>query len=439
MPNNLEKKGDTYHAILVVPKDVRGILGRSKFKRSTKCKSLKNAQLTAAPWVAEWWQEINQARTNPDAALERIAKLMALKAEQEEDKEYVHVEHGIDKDGKPASHGWTEAEHTIDYYLDGLDQHSKPSDVERMKAIYYGLTGIPLALFVDSWIADHYANSAARTQKEARAAIDRVVEYFPTLDDLTIRNRQRWLKSEARAVKTVTKALSFVRSYYSWLGENQHVGASEVNPFHTDDIQLPRKLAKKQSYLPFAVSDVVKLRQAAQEAGDTVLMRFIDIAQFTGMRLSEIAQLGAKESVATVDGVKCLKVRDDAKTAAGSGRLVPIADTLAARVPLQKLPSPPNLDYSGQDVGKRFGRLKTKLGYGKQHVFHSIRKTAATVFEQAGVPEGVTADIIGHEKQTMTYGLYSGGTSVKQRQEAILEFEKLMLEKEEEANRKNSD
>jgi len=48
-----------------------------------------------------------------------------------------------------------------------------------------------------------------------------------------------------------------------------------------------------------------------------------------------------------------------------------------------------------------------------QHVFHSIRKTAATVFEQAVVPEGVTADIIGHEKQAMTYGLYSGGTSVK--------------------------
>ena len=84
-----------------------------------------------------------------------------------------------------------------------------------MKAIYYGLTGIPLALFVDSWIADHYANSAARTQKEARAAIDRVVEYFPTLDDLTIRNRQRWLKSDYS--ENSTKALSFVRSHYSWL------------------------------------------------------------------------------------------------------------------------------------------------------------------------------------------------------------------------------
>lgn len=50
------------------------------------------------------------------------------------------------------------------------------------------------------------------------------------------------------------------------------------------------------------------------------------------------------------------------------------------------------------------------------------------------MPEKGAADIIGDEKQTMTYGLYSGGTSVKQRHEAIVEFERLMLEKEAEAN-----
>jgi hypothetical protein len=31
----------------------------------------------------------------------------------------------------------------------------------------------------------------------------------------------------------------------------------------------------------------------------------------------------------------------------------------------------------------------------------------------------VAADILGHEKQTMTYGLYSGGSSLKQKREAI--------------------
>jgi hypothetical protein len=39
--------------------------------------------------------------------------------------------------------------------------------------------------------------------------------------------------------------------------------------------------------------------------------------------------------------------------------------------------------------------------------------------EQAEAPEGVVADIVGHEKQTMTYGLYSGGSSIKQRARVI--------------------
>ena len=70
-------------------------------------------------------------------------------------------------------------------------------------------------------------------------------------------------------------------------------------------------------------------------------------------------------------------------------------------------------------VGKRFGRLKTDQGFGKKHVFHSIRKTVETILENAGVPENVVADIVGHEKTTLTYGLYSGGLSLAVKHEAL--------------------
>jgi hypothetical protein len=46
-------------------------------------------------------------------------------------------------------------------------------------------------------------------------------------------------------------------------------------------------------------------------------------------------------------------------------------------------------DRSGA-LGTRFGRLKTSLGYGKQYVFHSIKKAVATLPENAPVPEGVS-------------------------------------------------
>lgn len=443
MPKNLQKIGDTYHALVMVPKDVRSIIGRSKFIRSTKHKSLKNAQIAAAPWVAEWWQQIQQARENPDAALERMAKLMALKKEQEAYKEYVYVEHGIEPDGTPSSRGWTEAEHTIDYYLDGLDQNTKPSDVKRMKELYYGLEGIPLGLFIDSWLDDNYSNKPHKTIQEARTAVNRVIEYFPTLADLTIRNRDKWLKTETRAVASVQKTIGFVRNYYKWLKLNQHVGASEANPFVADEIMLSQKLKEKEEYKPFEMFELAEIKQAVRDMGDERLLRYIEIAQWTGMRLAEIAQLSGK-SIITRDGVECIRVKDDAKTKAGSGRLIPIAKTLADRVSLKELPEPPPpvlnkrtkklVPYAGVDVGKKFGRLKTKLGYGPLHVFHSIRKTCTTHFEQAEVAEGITADIVGHKKQTMTYGLYSGGTSVEQRKQAVDAMEQLMLRREAEAN-----
>ena len=443
MPKNLQKIGDTYHALVMVPKDVRSIIGRSKFIRSTKHKSLKNAQIAAAPWVAEWWQQIQQARENPDAALERMAKLMALKKEQEAYKEYVYVEHGIEPDGTPSSRGWTEAEHTIDYYLDGLDQNTKPSDVKRMKELYYGLEGIPLGLFIDSWLDDNYSNKPHKTIQEARTAVNRVIEYFPTLADLTIRNRDKWLKTETRAVASVQKTIGFVRNYYKWLKLNQHVGASEANPFVADEIMLSQKLKEKEEYKPFEMFELAEIKQAVRDMGDERLLRYIEIAQWTGMRLAEIAQLSGK-SIITRDGVECIRVKDDAKTKAGSGRLIPIAKTLADRVSLKELPDPPPpvlnkrtkklVPYAGVDVGKKFGRLKTKLGYGPLHVFHSIRKTCTTHFEQAEVAEGITADIVGHKKQTMTCGLYSGGTSVEQRKEAVDAMEQLMLRREAEAN-----
>ena len=70
-------------------------------------------------------------------------------------------------------------------------------------------------------------------------------------------------------------------------------------------------------------------------------------------------------------------------------------------------------------IGKRFGRLKTRTGLGHEYVFHSIRKTVITVFENLGVSEGLTADIVGHEKKTITYGLYSAGHSIRNKSGAI--------------------
>ena len=66
-------------------------------------------------------------------------------------------------------------------------------------------------------------------------------------------------------------------------------------------------------------------------------------------------------------------------------------------------------------LGKRFGRLKSDLEFDHRFVFHSIRKTVAHMFEFAECPPGIAKDIIGHIKDDMTYGIYSGETRMDQR------------------------
>lgn len=70
-------------------------------------------------------------------------------------------------------------------------------------------------------------------------------------------------------------------------------------------------------------------------------------------------------------------------------------------------------------IGKRFGHLKSKLGFGESHVFHSFRHTVVGQLESRGVPENVAADIVGHEKPRITYGLYSGRNPLDVMREAI--------------------
>jgi hypothetical protein len=42
-----------------------------------------------------------------------------------------------------------------------------------------------------------------------------------------------------------------------------------------------------------------------------------------------------------------------------------------------------------------------------------------TMFEQADAPENIAMDIVGHEKPNITFGHYSGGTSMEQKYDAV--------------------
>ena len=425
MGDRLYLRGTTYWAQLPIPPDVQPIFGKKNFQKTTRCKDKRTASIEAATIIAEWQREIDEARANPDSVISKLATLKALHAKQQSLQQFADVEpRDSDVQGE-AIHGvngigWTEAELTADAYLDQLRDQLPNSQFQYYEAIYTGKKGVPIGFFVDDWITENYKTNKLRTRTEARKAAKLAAEWFPTTDDWSIANRNQWLMSERRNRKSVQKDVGYLRSFFRFLQDNYYVDANLLNPFASNSFSYPKHLKKpgEMCRREATTAEIADLLSKARDKGDKELVRFIIIGTLTGLRLAEIAAV-TKASIVEQQGFQCIKVKADAKTEASSGRIVPLCGVL-------KQMNWPIEESNGEAVGKRFGRLKSDSGYGNDLVFHSLRKTYATTAEQLGIPEGIAADILGHRKHTMTYGVYSGGSSVQQKKVAVDQVAELL-------------
>jgi integrase len=260
-----------------------------------------------------------------------------------------------------------------------------------------------------------------KTKGQKRGTLNLFAKEFPYVEDVKPEKVQRWFNNRARDEDLTRKTLKRVQSeltgYWKYL---RSLGLAPKGSSPFADLEIHG--ADSTRWVPFRPSEVVALRDAAITRGDHTLADLITLAMWTGARIESICSL----KVAAVHG-DYIRIEGD-KTDAGTrevpvhSRLMPtlqrLCDQSSDGFVLSGLPTSKYEDRSDA-IGKRFGRLKTALGFGKKHVFHSIRKTVTTILENAGIPENVTADIVGHEKPRITYGLYSGGTEMRVKRKAI--------------------
>ena len=389
-------KSGIWQAELRVPRDLRDVIGKTRFAKSMRTRNKREAVVKAAPILEHWQSEIDLAKTDPQAFLA---------------KQILHNAR-CDFGDKSSESGASNCHFA---WLHDLP----PSKVSAYKTIEWG-SDIPLPAYMNTFVKSHYTKSGTRS--EARRYILEATLFTPTLAALTRINAQRWLTEEEnkdssarRALKTMQKATGYLSEYISWLQYHNLVCQNVINPFR--GLHYSKKLAKTKQYEPLTYEEVCLLRAAAVRKGDELMVAYIDIARFTGMRLSEIGALNS-DSIELIDGITCFRVSSDAKTVASANRLIPISSRLQSLVDLQSL----DMKDLGTAVGKRFGRLKRNVlpdGEDRSRCFHSIRKFVVTTLEQGGVAEGVAADLVGHEKPNITYNVYSGGSSVEQLSRAV--------------------
>lgn len=411
----IEKRRRVWYALHDIPADIRKVLGKVRFVKSLGTEDRKTADRRAAVLAVQWLSEIEKARTGTSVHLEKDAlywrKVLENTPEelQEITRDLMVHELRAPVDRAAAAAGIKDDDDPAYLELPEYDE------VKRKIAI---ATGELVRL--DDHLEEYLSTlkNEAKTIDMKRSSIRKFSAEFQFIQDVKRKDVQRWINrqgQEGKAVATIRRALSELRGYWSYLASIEAV-SDETSPF--DKLSMPKASKKdgpEDTRKPFKATEVVRLLNAAVEKRDDELADLIRLGMWTGARIEELCALKVAK---VAEGYITI---EDAKSAAG-WRDVPVHSNLKLTMDRLIKASKDGYVLSGlkankygdrsNAVGKRFGRLKSDLGFGPDFVFHSLRKTVATLLDNAGVPENVAADILGHEKPNITYGLYSGGASL---------------------------
>ena len=411
-PSHIEKRYNTYFAVLTIPKDVRPILGKSKFFETTGTGNLKVAESLAALKVIKWQYEIDNAR-NPseDPILNSAQELNRLLK--------------------------TSPRHQVEEIIEEEESRIRDASGEFVSDIFASVAkgkSKVLKELISGW--REYQNRKGlqeKTIEQMERDIKSIIEFLPTSALLNKTNINAWFKYISKDKKltapSVTRIYGAGRNFFEYLKVIEEISSEVLNPFVVpNEFKVSKKsnskaIYKREKRKEFTVVDIEKLHKASISKGDQSLADLIFIAAYTGARIEEICSLRQTD----INLKKKSLTIEDSKTEAGK-REIPIHSKLFPKI--KELMDKkgeyliPNLTFNKyQDrsnaIGKRFSSLKTKLGYGKNFVFHSIRKTFSTELDNAGVFEPTAAKILGHKIQTMSYGVYSGGANLEVMRKAI--------------------
>nr|WP_281720932.1 tyrosine-type recombinase/integrase [Nitrosomonas nitrosa] len=321
--------------------------------------------------------------------------------------------------------GWAAVKKAADRY-----EHGEPEALEAMGGpraktfIDIALRGVtPTHPYVAPWAASRELGVSPQTAAMDKSAVERFVTAFPTIGSITRAKVAQWVQDQrtnsdaaGRRVKgglsaqTVRKELASLRSFWKYLVSREVVSEEARNPFLGHELREPVKVKEAKKRKPFAPEEGTALYQAALARDDQELADLIQMAAYTGMRREEMCRL----RVENISGGEMEVI--DAKSAAGN-RHVPIhpkikgtvARLIGKRTTGYLFANLKDAQYGkrGDKIGKRFGRLKTAAGFGRNHNLHVFRNSFITQLRAAGVPDNVLKDIVGHRPEGVTDTAYA--------------------------------
>lgn len=429
MKNLSKRPNGIWQLRLVIPASKRHLLGKREFKKSLGRLSERDAQRKAAPILAEWYRQLESSTGASTTS-------NALSQRKDFERTVANDKTGI---GQTVIDEYMEASIVCNLRSRGTDikflaipdefdsTHDKELNKLIDEGVHRGFICRPI-----NHLKDYESLELLELKKRSKDQIisrlrNEFIAYFPTICDesLTTQSIQEWVDSYAHkpnppSRSTLNKYFNTARSYCSWLKRKGYLTISN-DPF--TDVALPKRSKKSNlnSRKAFTNEELELLQKSIEGSKDKDLLDIFHIALFTGCRIEEIYQLKVKDIHKWND--RLYLTVTESKTDAGTDRDVPIHRNIEPTIRELCKDKSPN-DYLFEEgsntatgersskMGKKFGRLKTELGFGPDKVFHSLRRNFIFNLENQGVPEAFVSDIVGHKKQTMTYGTYGSGTAL---------------------------
>jgi integrase len=418
---NLKLRGQTYYARLAVSPALQAVVGKTEILRSLKTGDVREASRLKFEALAAMQREINLAvegkrPSQPGSDVLAAAEVLrqetdrhnaalAFDAAVERDLEAAGKVHGVDRHGSPLV----------------PDEHLR--SVRLAHDVFYKGNVTLLSTAVTDYLKETAPRVRVGTLNEKRRQLKEFAGWLKSdcsVTEITKKIAGRYiaeiLLTKGHAPKTVRDTLSNLSAFFVWL---EGRGEIDVNPWRGMSRTVKgstRGAAAKRR--PWTDTELLKL--LSDLPTESILIPLTILGAYTGMRVDEIASMKLENVSDKAFAVTAGKTSAAVRTIPQHPLIRPMVARLVATARDGYLL--PGLLSGGADakrghlVSKQFGFTIRSLGFtDKALTFHTLRNSFMTRCEAAGVPESTTKLLVGHSRQSLTYGLYSPG----------VEFEKL--------------
>lgn len=424
MADYVERRGDYWYAFIQVPKDLLLFYTGKKLRKALHTTDRQVAKVKALQHVVKWKAEFEHYRSVLRNELEATPEQMEAKLKAEFDnlpsEEPIVLDDGsvewidVDREAEVKS---LAAEY---YPQDKLDRQAQ----ERLSVAVGVATGqlVRLSDYIDGW-ADQW-QVKPKTRDMGRSVVKHFVKHLPYLHSVKRVAVKTYFNDIGGAYQTQNRKLNALRQFWVYL--HDQLEADDIPDPWRDAIskQTKRANASSNDIPPWEKERYTtqQLHQLHTEAKGQDLKDLIKIAAYTGMRIEEICDLSRIEG----DSFVVFGGKSEAAI-----RVIPIhpklrEDDLLERWEATKanLSTDNKYEQRSSGIGKRFSRLKTKLGFVLPHRFHSIRHTVASeLFRVDPTQHLVISLILGHStkamQSSMTLNTYVHGNDMVRARELI--------------------